>query len=97
MVNEVFGHKDLFYFHSKNFSPIMAGGSSFVKSSSKIDVVGGFNETLMVANLSSSSVAILLSNSHIRGTRVPELGQRKSNRAGPSYAQIFKLLLICGS
>ncbi|PON64270.1 hypothetical protein PanWU01x14_125840 [Parasponia andersonii] len=89
MANEVFGQKDLFSFHSKNFSLIVGGGSSFVKSDSKIDVIGESNEVLMAANLSGGLAATLLSSSHARGTRVSELGQRKGNRVGPSYAQIL--------
>ncbi|PON88054.1 hypothetical protein TorRG33x02_160800, partial [Trema orientale] len=89
MANEVFSHKDLFSLHTKDFSPLVAGGSSFIKSGSKIDVVGGSNEALMVANISSGSAAALLSSSHALSSGFPELGQRKGNVAGPSYAQIL--------
>ncbi|PON85923.1 hypothetical protein TorRG33x02_182830, partial [Trema orientale] len=89
MADEVFGHKDLFSFHTKDFSSLMDGGSSFVKSGSKIDVVGGSNEALMATNLSDGSAVTLLSSSHARGTGVLELGQRKCNGVDPSYTQIL--------
>ncbi|PON69650.1 hypothetical protein PanWU01x14_087730 [Parasponia andersonii] len=89
MANEVFGYKELFSFHTKDCTSLVAGGSSLVKFGYKIDVVGGSNEALIAANLSSSLVTALLSSSQARGTRISELGQRKGNGASSSYAQIL--------